>query len=55
VDSVNSIVVLVVVLVVAVGGYLAVYIGLWKALIELFKDFRRRGWFKQRGCDSLHG
>jgi hypothetical protein len=46
VPSAESVVVLVVVLVVVMGGYLATYVGLWKVFNELFKDSRRRGWFK---------
>jgi hypothetical protein len=31
---------------VAVGGYVVMQIGIWKAFIALFRDQRRRGWFK---------
>jgi len=37
---------LVLVAAVAVGGYAVVQIGMWKAFITLFRDQRRRGWFK---------
>jgi uncharacterized membrane protein YqhA len=28
------------------GAFIAVQIGMWKAFISIFKDSRRRGWFK---------
>jgi hypothetical protein len=31
---------------VAVGGFVVAQVGIWRALLTLFRDQRRRGWFK---------
>ena len=43
--SVEKLVIVIGFLVIA-GAFIAVQIGMWKAFISIFKDSRRRGWFK---------